>query len=401
MANMAGKGTGDTANYRIVGANIDTWILNVKGELPEALGEELDHLKEASQEADEDVPTPWTFAGEALFIRAHGSGRQWRWILHCPALHLDVGRGRLNHIVGKARLSSALLWEQGLDVALAMLFDFLVTLYGEGFVLQVSEVHLCADIAGWELSLEDAHAFITLGHNRTTHVDDDGDTDNDAAADGDDFVAPTFELNMTGRRCTGYEFSKGGAHSCCIYDKTKEITVSRKDWMRAVWERNGWDGEARVTRVEFRYKRECLRELGVEEAYDFLDQLPGLWAYSSAQWLRHAVPTADTNRGRWAASPFWQAIQNADFFGQGVPAVRERRRAGDLRLICQMLAGCATTAAAYLAGQLPDWDDGANFLSWFYDWLGEYLEQKGLTFEAWCRDKRLRLGIMPPGDTAA
>ena len=32
--------------------------------------------------------------------------------------------------------------------------------------------------------------------------------------------------------------------------------------------------KSRVTRVEFRYKRECLREMGVEEAYAFLDQLP-------------------------------------------------------------------------------------------------------------------------------
>src|SRR5258706_9719017 len=191
----------------IVGANIDTWLLNVKGALPEELADELDRLKAASQEADEDVPTPWTFAGETLCIKAHGSGRQWRWILHCPALHLDIGRGKLNGIVGKVRLASAFLWEQGLDVALAKTFDFLATLYGEGITLQVSEVHLCADIAGWELSLEDAQAFITRGHNRTTHVDDDHDGDQGNAED--DVVAPQFELNMTGRRCTGYEFSKG------------------------------------------------------------------------------------------------------------------------------------------------------------------------------------------------
>ena len=110
---------------------------------------------------------------------------------------------------------------------------------------------------------------------------------------------------------------------------------------------------ARVTRVEFRYKRECLKELGVEDPYLLLDQLPGLWAYSTLQWLRHTIPTDDTNRGRWECSPFWQAIQQADFFGNGTPAVRERKRVGDLSLICQMLSGCSTTAAAYLAGQLP------------------------------------------------
>jgi hypothetical protein len=54
-----------------------------------------------------------------------------------------------------------------------------------------------------------------------------------------------------------------------------------------------------------------------------------------------------------------------------------------------------------LTGTLPSWDDGANFLGWFYTWLGEYLEGKGTTFEAWCRDKRLKLGIVLPDTTAA
>jgi len=37
--------------------------------------------------------------------------------------------------------------------------------------------------------------------------------------------------------------------------------------MQEVWTQNGWDGKTRVVRVEFRYRREALRELGVEEAY--------------------------------------------------------------------------------------------------------------------------------------
>jgi hypothetical protein len=67
----------------------------------------------------------------------------------------------------------------------------------------VSEVHLCADIAGWEPALDDAPAFITRGHNRTTH------TETPDAQDEEFYVAPAFDVNMHGRRCTGYEFSKG------------------------------------------------------------------------------------------------------------------------------------------------------------------------------------------------
>src|SRR5262249_12255249 len=156
------------------------------------------------QAVEDDVATPWTFEGETLFIKPHGSERQWRWILHCPSLHLDVGRGRHNHVIGKARLSSAFLWEHGPDVALAKLYAFLVGFYGEGFTLQVSEVHLCADLAGWEPSLDEAPAFITRGHKRTSHVEgeegdesdqEDGDEDHDAP-----FVRPAMEVNQDGRR---------------------------------------------------------------------------------------------------------------------------------------------------------------------------------------------------------
>jgi hypothetical protein len=373
----------------IVGAHIDTWLLNIKGTLTDALGAQLDALKETAQALEDEVATPWVFAGETLFIRAHGAGRQWRWILHCPSIHLDVGTGKLNGIVGKARLSSAFLWQRDPGEALAALFDFASAFYGAAFTLQVSEVHLCADVAGWALSLDDAVAFISRGHHRTSHL---AATDSEQDVEGAAF--PALDVQLHGRACTGYEFSKGAAHSCCIYDKTLEITRSRKEWMKAVWEQNGWDGVARVVRVEFRYKRECLRELGVEEAYAFLDQIPGLWAYSSLQWLRHTVPTQDTNRGRWLTSPFWQAIQQADFFGEGTPAIRERKNAGDLKLMCQMLAGCSTTAAAYLAGQLPDWDDGANFLSWFYDWMQNYLAEKGTSFEDRTQWKRTVLGVV-------
>jgi hypothetical protein len=146
--------------------------------------------------------------------------------------------------------------------------------------------------------------------------------------------------------------------------------------------------------VEFRYKRECLREMGVEEAYAFLDQLPSLWAYSTKQWLRHTTPTTDRNKARWPTSPLWEEVQQATFFGDGVPAVRQRKTAGDLLLICQMLAGCSTTASALLTNALPQSDDGTHFLIWFMTWLEGYLEQKGMPYEDITEAKRLKLGVV-------
>jgi hypothetical protein len=212
---------------------------------------------------------------------------------------------------------------------------------------------------------------------------------------GGPFTTPTdVRVQFAGRRLATLDFSKGAPHACCLYDKTAEIAVSRKEWMQEVWKSNGWDGESRVTRVEFRYKRECLREMKVEEAYAFLDQIPSLWAYSTKQWLRHTVPNGDPNRARWPISQLWQLVQQASFFCDGTPAVRERRRAGDLTLLCQMIAGCSTTAAAYLAGNIPADEDGTHFLLWFMTWQEEYLRQKQVSFGAIRDFKQTVLGVV-------
>jgi len=46
-------------------------------------------------------------------------------------------------------------------------------------------------------------------------------------------------------------------------------------------------------------------------------------------------------------------------------------------------------------------EDGANFLSWFYDWMAAYLQGKSTTFETATRDKRIKLGIPEEGFTPA
>jgi hypothetical protein len=70
-------------------------------------------------------------------------------------VHIDVGLGKLTHIVAKARLSSAFLWEHEIGVALTLLYGFLSDFLQVPFALQVSEVHLCVDLADWRMSLDD------------------------------------------------------------------------------------------------------------------------------------------------------------------------------------------------------------------------------------------------------
>lgn len=76
---------------KVVGANIDTFIGNarINQEFPELLVAQLEDLKRRSQEAEEDVPSSWRFAGEILFIKPHGAGRQWRWMERIAEKEVD------------------------------------------------------------------------------------------------------------------------------------------------------------------------------------------------------------------------------------------------------------------------------------------------------------------------
>jgi hypothetical protein len=133
-------------------------VLNVKlrQDFPLELAQQLNVLKEASQEAEEDLVTDYAFAGERLFIKPHGAEKQWRWILHSPSLRLDVGLGKHTQIVAKARLSAAYLWATEIGDALTQVYAFLTAMLGSEPYLQVSEAHLCVDIADWELAVGDA-----------------------------------------------------------------------------------------------------------------------------------------------------------------------------------------------------------------------------------------------------
>jgi hypothetical protein len=60
----------------ILGANIDTFIASARvGHYPDDLAHELEERKVQSQEAEEDLPTRFVFAGETLSIKPYGAGR--------------------------------------------------------------------------------------------------------------------------------------------------------------------------------------------------------------------------------------------------------------------------------------------------------------------------------------
>src|SRR5947209_9943293 len=272
------------SNIKLVGYGVDTLILNVrytdkhgqpvKQELQEKLVQELDYLPGEARRIETAVATDWTFQGVPLFVEPHGAGKQWRWLLTSRLLNVCVSRGRFNDVIAQARFSSEYLWSQEwAGDALYKVHVFLMSLFGENIHLQVSEVHLCADMVGYDFAECNyvTHFVTRVRKNEATY-----------GSDG---------VSLDCRRVSTLRFSSHGRPlSCTIYNKTLEITQkSGKTWFYDLW-RTGiegpyggtWDGESEVWRVEFRFKRDFLHNLThpIEEAYDLLGQCKPLWDYA-------------------------------------------------------------------------------------------------------------------------
>jgi hypothetical protein len=137
--------------------------------------------------------------------------------LHSPSIHIDVGLARLTHIGAKARLPSGFPWEHEIGTTLTLLYGFLAEVLQVPFVLRVSEVHLCVDLAGWEISLADVATFITRSRSKGLRLfpSDALSTDDESFINLND-----VRLQFAGRRLATLDFSKGVPHVCCLYDKT-------------------------------------------------------------------------------------------------------------------------------------------------------------------------------------
>jgi hypothetical protein len=327
--------------YGVVNHGVDTLVLNafytdedgnpIKRELEQALYAQLDEWKRASQGVHDEYPTSLVFNGATLHMQPNGAGQgQWPWMLKSKDLTLYISGGQWNGIAS-VRLSSEYLWGcskllQAIEAVQALLDD----LFHEEVWLQLSLVDLCVDVAGWRdiNQLDRFENFITRARKRTTYGQAEWGHEGGV------------EEYSCGRQHTGFAFGKDkkgrSSLSCRIYDKTREIEQSGKEWVCDLWRVHGWSEiDGKVWRVEVSFKRDVLHELfqedtdawGVEDAYVLPDVLPLLWAYAVGQasggpdglpdgWLRCAVSNGDKNRSRWPTHPAWKVVQGA--FAQSV-----------------------------------------------------------------------------------
>jgi hypothetical protein len=221
--------------------------------------------------------------------------------------------------------------------------------------IQISELHLCADVAGMHVDALRVADFVHRGTIARWAQEDaevlDLLEDEAMGIEG----APRIDVCTRYREQETLMFSHTAPHSCAIYNKPREIRVKSRDkvWFADLWRRHDWDGEAPITRVEMRYERQALHELGCELVAPTLARLGELWAYSTRAWLRHTVPDqAQPRRTSWPISPWWASVQGATFERPvAEPAQRARVRAFREEQILATVLGYLESWAAWTASE--------------------------------------------------
>ena len=190
----------DQADPFLVDLGVDTFYISLKAdELPTSLLMQCSDLKALAQTQDTSVETPWLWFGAPLSMyksgvgtKEHGKGASWGYILRNDDVMLLLRKTALNDIVGSVRLSAHALWTNGSRGALDGMKSALRRMWGDPkdvktLAYQVSEIHLCVDVAHFAPKPDDLNRLVTRARVVQVHVpSDDEEAGVTSAWDGDE-----------------------------------------------------------------------------------------------------------------------------------------------------------------------------------------------------------------------
>ncbi len=275
----------------VVRAGVDTLYENYKITPHIFLSWEA-HLKTWKLEAQDakERKRAVEIGSRVYYVGASGR-RNWPYVLVVPGYGEVLISYREGFEMVRVKLYSG--WLAGcetFDDMAAGALDLVEGFFGVGTAetQQMSQIDLAVDVARFPLELVDLMAG-RLTCPATIHLEN---------------VNP-----ISGEVHSLWWGKHGSPISAVLYNKSKEIREQseQKAYMLDGWREAGWsEADGDVTRIEFRFAREWLRECDINGPGD-VDLSALLDAGMSWLVLRDVNPT-DSNRARWRTSADWLAI---------------------------------------------------------------------------------------------
>ncbi|WP_341232330.1 hypothetical protein [uncultured Methylophaga sp.] len=283
----------NTSQTKILRVGIDSLYLSYQGELFEDKSIRLNQLKKLAQSNKEtDIPLAQENIKGHLFEVKDRGRHPFAFILNDNHYRIEIAKlGAKRTPLTHAQISSELLTCQGAPLAVEVLTDIVSTLGIVTSSANVSRADLCVDfITDYPLSSITETQWVTR------------------ARDIDRFTVS--------RVFSGFVIGGGGNILARLYNKSLEMIKTPRPYLQQIYNELGVLPEQQVWRLEFQFRRESLRQLGITSFHDLNSALGSLWRYGTEQWLRLCIPNeTDKTQSRWETVEFWQILQQVYWSG--------------------------------------------------------------------------------------
>lgn len=282
-----------TYNTKILRTGIDSLYLSYQGDLTAESSIQLTELKKIAQSTDPKTVSLAQIPLNGHIFEVKDRGRHpFAFILNDNWYRIEIAKlGAVRTPLAHVQVMSELLTEYGVDSAVSDLNDIVNKL---GVLVEspaVSRLDLCVD-------------FVT-DYPLAYIIDADWVT---RAKDMDRYTVE--------RAFSGWVIGIGGNIVARLYNKTLEMKKKPRPYLEILHRECGWDEIADVWRLEFQFRREALRELGIHHFSSLKESLAGLWTYASSDWLRLTLPSeTDKTQSRWPTACVWEVLQRAKWSG--------------------------------------------------------------------------------------
>jgi len=300
-SNTAPANCTEISGTRILRVGVDTLFLSYPGDLLEEVSIRLETLKQLAQSKNPESQRLAQHEIAHHLFKVHDRGRHpYAYILSDRWYRIQLSKRYAEHTpLAYIRAASEPLTFEGpssLEKDLHSVVSQLGTITGPP---TVGWVDLCVDfVTDVDLEAIDKNDWVTRARKFATYHDK--------------------------RRYSGLTIGQGGDLMARLYNKTLEMHSKPREYLEEIWKDLGWNPDQEVWRLEFQFRRNTLRSLGVTTFDELLPLLGGLWKYATEDWLRltHSDPQ-DKTKSRWPTHSMWEILQKADW---GVEQKCNRKR---------------------------------------------------------------------------
>ena len=293
-------------NTKRLRTGIDSIYLSYQGDLTEESALRLTELKKLAQSNDPNAVALAQIDINKHIFEVKDRGRHpFAFILNDNWYRIELAKlGAIRTPLAHVQVSSELLTQQGVEKSVSELNNIVNKLGILTDSPAVSRLDLCVDfVTDYPLSDISDSDWVTR--------------------------AKTMDRYTVKRRFSGWVIGVGGNIIARLYNKSLEMQKTPRPYLEKRHRECGWDGVSDVWRLEFQFRREALRELGITSFSSLSESLAGLWRYATTDWLRLIIPSeTDLTQSRWTEACVWRVLQQAQWSGdrpvERVPVAKGR-----------------------------------------------------------------------------